>query len=124
MHYLQKKIKNITLPKEEEIFNIRAHFAQKHMDLAQAFYTMEEWHIQQVTEYCNTMQQILEEIMTYKAADVEIDELNEMELAIYIVLAVVVIGLMVWIVRYKAFGALGAIGYIGFVSLYLIKMVL
>ncbi len=45
---------------------------------------------------------------------------NEMELAIYIVLAVVVIGLMVWIVRYKAFGALGAIGYIGFVSLYMI----
>ena len=80
---LQKKIKNITLPKEEEIFNIRAHFAQKHMDLAQAFYTMEEWHIQQVIEYCNTMQQILEEIMTYKAADVEIDELNEMELAIF-----------------------------------------
>ena len=45
---------------------------------------------------------------------------NEMELAIYIVLAVVVIGLMVWIVRYKAFGALGTIGYIGFVSLYMI----
>ncbi len=80
---LQKKIKNVTLPKEEEIFNIRGYFAQKHMELAQAFYTMEEWHIQQVVEYCNTMEQMLEEIMTYKAADVDVDELNEMELAIF-----------------------------------------
>ncbi len=45
---------------------------------------------------------------------------NEMELAIYIVLAVVVIALIVWIVRYKALGALGVISYIGFVSLYMI----
>lgn len=45
---------------------------------------------------------------------------NETELAIYIVLAVVVIALIVWIVRYKALGALGVISYIGFVSLYMI----
>ena len=45
---------------------------------------------------------------------------NEMELAIYVVLGIVVIALIVLMVRYKALGALGVISYIGFVSLYMI----
>ncbi len=45
---------------------------------------------------------------------------NEMELAIYIVMAIVVIAMMVLIVKHKAIGALGVISYIGFISLYMI----
>ncbi|NDO45513.1 hypothetical protein [Clostridium sp. MD294] len=80
---LQKKIKNIVLPKEEEIFDIRAHFAQKYMELAQTFYTLEDWHIQQIIEYCGTMEQIFKEIISFQAADVVMEELNEMEQAIF-----------------------------------------
>ena len=80
---LQKKIKNIILPEEEGIFDIRGHFAQKYMELAQTFYTLEEWHIQQMIEYCNAMEQIFNEIIIFRAADEDIEQLNEMEQAIF-----------------------------------------
>ncbi len=53
------------------------------MELAQTFYTLEEWHIQQMIEYCNAMEQIFNEIISFRAADVDIEQLNEMEQAIF-----------------------------------------
>lgn len=80
---LQKKIKNITLPEQQEVFDIRAHFTQKYMELAQTFYTLEDWHIQQMIEYCATIEQIFSEVISFQAADVIMEELNEMEQAIF-----------------------------------------
>lgn len=45
---------------------------------------------------------------------------NEIAMAIYVVLGIMVIALIVFIVRYKALGALGVISYIGLVSLFMI----
>ncbi len=45
---------------------------------------------------------------------------NEMEIAIYVVLGILVIALLVLLVRYKALGALGVISYIGLVSLFML----
>ena len=45
---------------------------------------------------------------------------KQIEIAIYIVLAVVVIALLILIVRYKGLGALGVCSYIGLVSLFLL----
>lgn len=45
---------------------------------------------------------------------------NQIEIAIYVVLGIMVIALLVLIVRYKGLGALGAISYIGLVSLFMI----
>ncbi len=53
------------------------------MELAQTFYTLEDWHIQQMIEYCGTMEQVFNEIISFQAADVVIEELNEMEQAIF-----------------------------------------
>lgn len=80
---LQKKIKNITLPEQQEVFDIRAHFTQKYMELAQTFYTLEDWHIQQMIEYCTAIEKVLLEIVNFQAAEVILEELNEMEQAIF-----------------------------------------
>lgn len=45
---------------------------------------------------------------------------NEIAIAIYVVLGIMVIALIAFIVRYKSLGALGAISYIGLVSLFMI----
>ncbi len=45
---------------------------------------------------------------------------NEIQIAIYVILAIMVIALIALIVRYKALGALGVISYIGLVSLFLL----
>lgn len=45
---------------------------------------------------------------------------NQVQMAIYIVLAIVIIGLIVLVIRYKTLGLLGVISYIGFVSLFMI----
>lgn len=45
---------------------------------------------------------------------------NEIAIAIYVVLEIMVIALIAFIVRYKSLGALGAISYIGLVSLFMI----
>ena len=42
---------------------------------------------------------------------------NQVEIAIYVVLGMVVVALIVLIIRYKSLGTLGAIAYIGFISL-------
>lgn len=45
---------------------------------------------------------------------------QDMQIAIYVALAIVVIALIVFIVRYKAIGALGVVSYIGFISLFML----
>lgn len=45
---------------------------------------------------------------------------NEIQILIYVVLAITVVALLVLIIRYKANGAIGAIGYIGLISSLLI----
>lgn len=45
---------------------------------------------------------------------------NEIAIAIYVILAMVVIAMIVLVIRYKALGTLGVISYIGFVSLWMI----
>ena len=45
---------------------------------------------------------------------------NEMEIAVYVILAIMVLGLIVLFIKYKKLGALGVISYIGFVSFMLI----
>ncbi len=77
-----KRIKSITLPTKEEIFDIKSHFAKKQMELAQTFYKLEDWQIQQMIQYCQATGKLLNEIMQLKAADVEIEQLNEMEMAL------------------------------------------
>lgn len=42
---------------------------------------------------------------------------NTIQIAIYIVLAIIVIAFIVWIIKYKAIGAIGMISYIGYLSL-------
>ncbi len=79
---ITKRIKAIALPKEEEIFDIKSHFAKKQMELAQTFYTLEQWQIQQILQYCDAIGNLLNEIIHLKAADIEVEQLNEMELAL------------------------------------------
>lgn len=45
---------------------------------------------------------------------------NEMEIAIYVILAIIVVALIILMIRYKGLGVLGAISYIGFISLYML----
>ena len=45
---------------------------------------------------------------------------NEMQIAIYVVLGIMVVGLIALIIRYKSSGAVGAVSYIGLMSLLLI----
>lgn len=45
---------------------------------------------------------------------------NEIQIAIYVVLAIVVISIIVLIIKYKSLGALGAISYVGLISLLMI----
>ena len=45
---------------------------------------------------------------------------NEMEIGIYVVLGVIVVGIIVLLIKYKAIGALGVISYIGFISLFML----
>lgn len=45
---------------------------------------------------------------------------NEMQIGIYVVLGVIVVGVIVLLIKYKALGALGVISYIGFISLFML----
>lgn len=45
---------------------------------------------------------------------------NEMQIGIYVVLAIVVIGILVLWIKYKALGALGTISFVGFISLFML----
>lgn len=45
---------------------------------------------------------------------------NEMQIGIYVILAIIVVGIIVLLIRYKALGALGTISYIGFISLFML----
>lgn len=47
---------------------------------------------------------------------------NEIAIATYVVLGIVVIALITFIIRYKLIGVLGAISYVGFISLFMIVL--
>lgn len=42
---------------------------------------------------------------------------NEVQIGIYVVLGIIVVGIIVLLIKYKALGALGVISYVGFISL-------
>lgn len=45
---------------------------------------------------------------------------NQMQIAIYIVLAIVVVACIIWLIKYKALGALGVISFIGWIALFML----
>lgn len=45
---------------------------------------------------------------------------NDTEIAVYVVLAIIVLGIILLFIRYKAVGTLGIISYIGFISLFML----